>query len=75
MMKTMILATGLTAVAEAYTEYYNPDIRMNLEEQSNWGKSYPDAHGDEYISLSAADKQNQLWTACTDSKASGSWHL
>ena len=28
----------------------------NLEEQSNWGKSYPDAHGDEYIALSAADK-------------------
>ena len=32
MMKITIFATGLAAIAEAYTEYYNPDIRMNLEE-------------------------------------------
>ena len=56
MIKTSMIAAGFFVTTEAYSEYYNPDVRMNLEEQSNWGKSYPDAHGDAYIALSAADK-------------------
>lgn len=56
-MRISTIAIGLVAATNAYTYSFNSDIvGMNLEEQANWGKSYPDAHGDAYIALSAADK-------------------
>ena len=39
-------------------------------------KSYPDAHGDEYIAKSASDKLDQLWEQIISDSSSGSWlHL
>ena len=35
--------------------------------------TYPDAHGDTYIAMSASDKLDQLWEQITADTTSGTW--